>query len=272
MIRHSVPLHQRLSRALVHDEFELFYQPLVELATGRIAGAEALIRWRHNDGSLIFPDAFIPQSEQTGFIIKLDEWVIKTACLQFAQWRRTYDPSLFVAVNLSASQFSHPLLLNVVRDALKNSGLAPSGLELEVTESATMHNPENMTKIMSALGDMGVALSLDDFGTGLSSLAYLQQFQFHTLKIDRSFIGDFTSKQCNSTIVSAIVALAHALELDVVAEGIENAAQLAFLARAQCKLGQGWLFGKAMTPTDFEAVLSQQGHYAHITSPALLSA
>lgn len=272
MIRHSVPLHQRLSRALVHDEFELFYQPLVELATGRIAGAEALIRWRHNDGSLIFPDAFIPQSEHTGFIIKLDQWVLNIACSQFVQWRRDYDPNLFVAVNLSASQFSHPLLLNVVREALRTSGLPPAGLELEVTESATMHNPENTAGIIKELGDMGIALSLDDFGTGFSSLAYLHQFQFHTLKIDRSFIGDFSNKKRDSTIVSAIVALAHALELDVIAEGIETAEQLKFLAGAKCKLGQGWLFGKAMTPADFEAALSNQNQYAHITDPVQLIA
>ncbi|GAC1655153.1 MAG: hypothetical protein NVS9B12_06110 [Vulcanimicrobiaceae bacterium] len=242
------------------------------MATGRIAGAEALIRWRSNDGTLIFPDAFIPQSEQTGFIIKLDQWVLNVACSQFVRWRREYDPNLFVAVNLSASQFSHPLLLNVVRDALRQSGLAPAGLELEVTESATMHHPENTAGIIHELGSMGIALSLDDFGTGFSSLAYLHQFAFHTLKIDRSFIGDFSNKRRDCTIVLAIVALAHALELEVVAEGIETAEQLNFLAAAKCRLGQGYLFGKAMTPEDFEKVLGSQDQYAHITNQVPLSA
>lgn len=272
MIRHSIPLHQRLSRALVHDEFEVNYQPLVELATGRIAGAEALIRWRRNDGSLIFPDAFIPQSEQTGFIIKLDQWVLNTACVQFAQWGKEYDPNLFVAVNLSASQFSHPLLLNVVRDALKNSMLPASALELEVTESATMRDPNETAGIIKQLGDMGIALSLDDFGTGFSSLSYLHRFAFHTLKIDRSFIGDFSNKKRDSTIVSAIVALAHALELEVVAEGIETEEQLTFLRSAKCKLGQGWLFGKAMSAQEFEKALKVDGGYAHITEKQRISA
>lgn len=264
MMRQTVPLHQRLSRALVHDEFEVNYQPLVELETGRIAGAEALIRWRHNDGSYIFPDAFIPQSEQTGFIIKLDQWVLGTATKQFAQWRRDFDPDLFVAVNLSASQFSHPLLLSVVRDALYQSGLPPSGLELEVTESATMRSPEETAGIIQQLRDMGIALSLDDFGTGFSSLAYLHRFAFHTLKIDRSFIGDFSNKKRDSTIVSAIVALAHALELNVIAEGIETQEQLHFLRAANCKFGQGYLFGKAMKPEAFETALSMQRGYAHV--------
>ena len=264
MIRYSAPLHQRLSRALVHDEFEVNYQPLVELATGRIAGAEALIRWRSNDGSYVFPDAFIPQSEQTGFIIKLDQWVLNTACRQFSQWRRQYDPSLFVAVNLSASHFSHPLLLNVVREALYQSGLPASGLELEVTESATMRSPEETAGIIQQLRDMGIALSLDDFGTGFSSLAYLHRFNFHTLKIDRSFIGDFSNKKRDSTIVSAIVALAHALELNVIAEGIETQEQLTFLSAASCKYGQGYLFGKAMKPEAFETALKMQRGYADI--------
>lgn len=268
MMRHSMPLHHRLSRALVHDEFEVNYQPLVELATGRIAGAEALIRWRHNDGSYIFPDAFIPQSEQTGFIIKLDQWVLGTACRRFVEWRRKYDPDLFVAVNLSASQFSHPLLLSVVRDALYQSGLPASGLELEVTESATMRNPDDTAGIIQQLRDMGIALSLDDFGTGFSSLSYLHRFAFHTLKIDRSFIGDFSNKKRDSTIVSAIVALAHALELNVIAEGIETPEQLHFLREARCRYGQGFLFGKAMQPEAFEAALSVQSGYAHVVERA----
>lgn len=264
-----VPFHQRLSRALVHDEFEVNYQPLVDLNSGRVAGAEALIRWRHNDGTIIFPDAFIPQSEQTGFIIKLDQWVLNTACQQLVRWRRELDPDLFVAVNLSASQFGHPLLLNVVRDALRNSGLPPSGLELEVTESATMHDPDQTAQTIALLGDMGIGLSLDDFGTGFSSLSYLHRFAFHTLKIDRSFIGDFSNKKRDSTIVSAIVALAHALELEVVAEGIETPQQLDFLRGAHCKYGQGYLFGKAMPAADFEEILQRRNGYAAIIDRAI---
>ena len=264
MIRVNAPLHQRLSRALVQDEFEVNYQPLVELKTGRIAGGEALVRWRQNDGSLAFPDSFIPQSEQTGFIIRLDQWVLNEACRQFAQWRRDYDPNLFVAVNLSAAQFSHPLLLNVVQTALKTSGLASAGLELEVTESATMRDPNETAGIIKQLGDMGIALSLDDFGTGFSSLSYLHRFAFHTLKIDRSFIGDFSDKKRDSTIVSAIVALAHALGLNVVAEGIETADQLTFLRAADCKYGQGYLFGKAMSAEVFRHALETGLTYASL--------
>ena len=263
MARISVPLHQRLSHALAHDEFELFYQPLVELSSGRIGGAEALIRWKQNDGTYALPGTFIPQAEQTGFIIRLDQWVLQNATEQFSKWRKTFDPNLYVAVNLSASQFAHPLVVSMVRDTLRNSMLDPAGLELEITESAAMQDPDISTRTIGELRKLGVAFSLDDFGTGYSSLAYLHRFPFRALKIDRSFITDFIAKEHRTgAIVSAIIALGHALDLHIVAEGIETGAQLDFLRDAHCNYGQGWHFGKAVTATQFEQLLSDGADFS----------
>ena len=267
MTRLSQPLHQRLSTALVHDEFEVNYQPLVDLSSGEIAGAEALIRWRHHDGTYAMPGAFIPQCEKTGFIITLDQWVLKNACAQAAAWRRKFAANFTVAVNLSAHQFSHPLLISVVRDALRQCGLDAAGLELEVTESAAMHDADQSERAIEELRALGVRLSLDDFGTGYSSLSYLHRFPFHKLKIDRSFIGDFSGKARGSAIVGAIVALAQALDMRVVAEGIERVDQLTFLRSVRCDVGQGFWFGQAVPAPQFERLL-EAGHnyYAQMTA------
>ena len=242
-----------LRRALERDEFLLHYQPQVDLRTGRIVGAEALLRWRHPDLGVISPEEFVPILEETGIVIPVGEWVLRTACEQARAWQEADDlPPLRVAVNLSARQFKQHDLTETVSGALRLSGLDPERLELEITESVLMENAQTSGVRLAKLKmDEGLRVSIDDFGTGYSSLSYLKRFPLDVLKIDQSFVRDIADDPDDAAIVSAIIALAHNLRLEVIAEGVETEAQLAFLRERGCDQIQGFHFSRPLPPDAF---------------------
>ncbi len=245
------PAHDRLSleaelrHAIDNEEFFLQYQPEVQIESGKMVAVEALIRWRHPERGEIQPDDFIPLLEDTGLIVPLGEWILRTACEQMHAWHEEEFPELRVAVNLSARQLLEPDLAAMVRRVLDETGLAPSFLELEVTETTAMQNADAVP-LLQELRDMGIGTSLDDFGTGQSSLARLRQFPVDTLKIDRSFISGAEESSDGPAIVRGIIALGHAMGLSVVAEGVETEAQLAMLRHLDCDLAQGYLYSPAL--------------------------
>jgi diguanylate cyclase len=240
-------LEMSLHHALERQEFVVYYQPQIDLQTGCIVGTEALVRWRHPDRGLISPLDFIPLAEETGLIVPLDEWVLQTACQQARIWRDA-GYGLPVAVNLSGIQFNQPGLSRRVLRILEATGLEPSYLKLELTESAVVRNPETAIATLLELRSLDIELSLDDFGTGYSSFSYLQQFPFDSLKIDRSFVRNVTQDSKNAAILVAIIKLAHSLNLKVVAEGVETEAQQEFLRQHQCDMMQGYYFSRPVTP------------------------
>jgi diguanylate cyclase (GGDEF)-like protein/PAS domain S-box-containing protein len=244
-------LESDLRRALARGEFELHYQPQVALGTGRIVGAEALIRWRRENGDLVTPGDFLPQAEENGLIVPINDWVLREACNQAASWSRQGLPPLRVAVNLSAVQFRKQDVEKVVVDALNRSGLEPSRLELELTETILLQDTEVVVGHLRALRARGVAFSIDDFGTGYSSLAYVKNFPVDRLKIDRSFIDNLKNDANDAAIVRAIVNLGHSLDLEVIAEGVETAAQVAHLRAEGCDEVQGYYFGRPMPSDEF---------------------
>lgn len=237
-------LERDMLGALAAGEYELHYQPQVCTKDGHVCGVEALIRWRHPERGLIPPMEFIPIAEETGVIEAIGNWVLEEACRQLARWRAQGFGNLRMAVNLSAHQLRSPTLLAQVRAAMDANGIGPDELELEVTESAAMEDPERAIGQLKALRDMGVGLAIDDFGTGYSSLAYLKLLPIDTLKLDRAFVRDIETDENDAAISAATLALARNLGLKVVAEGVETEAQRAFLTRHDCDLLQGYLFGK----------------------------
>jgi diguanylate cyclase (GGDEF)-like protein/PAS domain S-box-containing protein len=243
-------LEQRLRRALERDEFTLVYQPRIDPHNGVLLGAEALLRWQHPELGLIGPMDFIGVAEDTGLIVPIGLWVLRTACQQATVWRRA-DVSLRMAVNLSARQFQHTNLAAQVAAVLAETGLPAHGLELEITESMAMHNADRTVVVLRALKDLGVHLSVDDFGTGYSSLSYLKQFEVDTLKIDRGFVRDLPH---DPAIAEAVLALAHSLNMSVTAEGVETEEQLAFLRQHNCDEVQGYLIGKPVPADQFAAL------------------
>lgn len=248
-IKHEIlarsDLETALRLALQHAEFEVFYQPQLAV-DGCIIGVEALIRWRHAERGLIPPSEFIPLAELNGLIVPIGRWVLEESCRQLQQWRQEGLAEISVAVNLSAVQFNHPQLVDNVEDILKSTGLPPHLLQLELTETSLMQNFRTATKILARLKALGVQLALDDFGTGYSSLSYLKSFPMDKIKIDRSFINELESNTETSEITLAIIDMAHRLELDVIAEGVETTAQQEFLASHQCDQFQGFLYGRPM--------------------------
>ena len=250
-------LEHSLRKALERNELLLHYQPKIDLTTGLIVGAEALVRWQHPDWGLIAPDRFIPIAEETGLIVPIGEWVLRTACIQNRAWHDAGLPALAVSVNLSARQFRQESLVKTVAQILGETGLEARHLEMELTESVVMHNAEAAITILRGLKSLGVRLSVDDFGTGYSSLNYLRRLPIDTLKIDRSFVHDIDDQDEGEGILAqAIISLGHSLKLKVIAEGVETEAQLKFLRAHQCDEVQGYYFSKPVPAEEFARIVA----------------
>ena len=248
-------LESRLRHALDRKQFTLHYQPQVDIRSGRIIGAEALIRWDDEKLGIITPTHFIPLAEATGLIIPISEWVLHTACAQNKAWQDAGCAPISVAVNFSPRQFRQANLLETITQALTDTGLNPRFLELEITESTIMYQAEKTIVTLEKLHKMGVRLSVDDFGTGYSSLSYLKRFPVHKLKIDQSFVRDINIDPDDAAIVTAVIAMAHSLNVLTIAEGVETEGQLAFLDSLQCGEYQGYYFAKPMPADEFLALL-----------------
>ena len=252
-----VQLESDLHIAMSSNQFALYYQPKVDTQTGEVRSAEALIRWLHPTRGVVSPADFIPLAEECGLIGAIGGWVIREACRQARAWQDEGVPPLRVSVNLSASQFRDSGLLDSIRRALVDAGLDACYLEVELTESAVMSDPEQSIAILESLSSMGVLVSVDDFGTGYSSMSYLRRFPIDKLKIDRVFIDDIVSRPEDASIVRAIVSLAHSLRLKVVAEGVETPAQLDFLKLTGCDEYQGYHFSRPLPAADFERLIRE---------------
>jgi diguanylate cyclase (GGDEF)-like protein/PAS domain S-box-containing protein len=251
-------LEAALRKAIKNEELELYYQPQVDLASGRIVSAEALLRWNHPELGLVGPDRFIPLSEETGLIVGIGEWVLHRACLVAAAWNRERSAPFRIAVNLSMRQFIQNDLLAAVRRILEATGCRTAWIKLEITESLLLDDSHDIPATLRAFDEMGLAISIDDFGTGYSALSYLNRFPVSQLKIDRSFVRDIPEDQDKAELVKAIVSIAQALNLELVAEGVETEAQAEYLNRQGCPLAQGYLYGKPMPQASFEALLAEQ--------------
>jgi diguanylate cyclase (GGDEF)-like protein/PAS domain S-box-containing protein len=243
-------IEQSLRRALVADELSLAYQPIVEGETGRIVGAEALLRWHNGELGHVSPAEFIPVAEDTGLIIAIGRWVLENACRQAVEWRSTITPHLMIALNLSPRQINGELIGHVA-SSLERAGLEPSALELEITEGVLMSDSDGVMPLLTTLARMGVRISVDDFGTGYSSLSYLKRFPLHSLKVDRSFVAGLPEHRDAVAITHAVVAMAHSLGMNVTAEGVETTAQADFLRSIGCERQQGYLFGRPVVPGEF---------------------
>ncbi|WP_317204998.1 putative bifunctional diguanylate cyclase/phosphodiesterase [Janthinobacterium sp.] len=246
-----VKLEVGLRKAMKNDELYLLYQPQIDVASGQIVGVEALVRWRHPERGVVSPTEFIPLAEETGLIVPIGEWVLRTACLQATAWQKNGKRALRVAVNLSAKQFKDENLTQIVLSALADTGLDAHLLELELTEGTLMDNAEATLSTLEQLRAIGVHLSIDDFGTGYSSMSYLKRFDVRALKIDKSFIVGLPQDTENAAITRAIIAMAHGLRMVVVAEGVETAEQLQLLEQYGCDLVQGYFLGR---PASHEAI------------------
>jgi len=243
-IVHRVSTESDLRRALEREEFVVYYQPQLDRETWQITGAEALIRWQHPSRGLVPPAEFISVAEETGLIVPIGEWVLRAACRANKTWQDAGWPPLTVTVNLSALQFQQENLVAMIAGVLRETGLSPRYLEMEITEGTMIHNPEFAATVIQELREMGVHVSIDDFGTGYSSLNYLKRFPIDRLKIDRSFIEELTTDPNNAAIATAIIAMAHSLGLGVVAEGVETEEQLNFLVEHDCDMFQGYYIGR----------------------------
>jgi EAL domain-containing protein (putative c-di-GMP-specific phosphodiesterase class I) len=234
----------------------LYYQPKQDLSRGSISGVEALLRWHHPDLGLLQPSRFIPLAEETGLIVPIGKWVLETACAQSMAWQRQGLPAIRIAVNLSPRQFADPNLLVDVGAALEKSGMPPELLELEITESMLMQNVEHAVQVLTAIKSLGITLAVDDFGTGYSSMSLVKKFPIDVLKIDRSFVRDIASDSEDKAIADAIIALGRALDLTIVAEGVETAEQEAFLRAHNCDEIQGYLISKPIPADEFAGFLA----------------
>jgi diguanylate cyclase (GGDEF)-like protein/PAS domain S-box-containing protein len=254
-LHERIALEHGLRQALDRGELLLDYQPKMELSSGALIGAEALVRWRHPEHGLLSPARFVPVAEDTGLIVPIGDWILRTACGQVQAWRTQGLHLNMLSVNISARQFRSPNLVDQIAETLRVSGLPAGCLDLEITESLMMEDVQEFIARLHALKDLGVQLSVDDFGTGYSSLNYLKQFPVDRLKIDRSFVCDIASDPGDAAIVQAVIQLGHVLGLAVTAEGVETDEQLAFLRRHGCDEGQGYYFSKPLGPAEFEHLL-----------------
>jgi diguanylate cyclase (GGDEF)-like protein/PAS domain S-box-containing protein len=251
-------MENELRKALEHDELVLYYQPKLNAATRTIIGMEALIRWRHPDKGLISPGRFIPLAEANGLIVQIGEFSLRTACAQMKQWQDAGLNPGSVAVNVSGRQFSQKNLVEVVNSALEDAGLSPECLELEITESTIMRDPEEAVRVLLELKAKGIQIAIDDFGTGYSSLSYLKRLPLDFLKVDQSFVKNLASSHSDRAIVLAIIAMAHSLNLKVIAEGVETEEQLSFLLEQGCDEFQGFIFSQAVPAPDFSKLLGER--------------
>jgi diguanylate cyclase (GGDEF)-like protein/PAS domain S-box-containing protein len=251
----QLALESSLRRALERDELLLHYQAKVDAQTGRITGVEVLARWQHPELGLMHPEHFIPLAEETGLIVPLTKWVLREACTQNCAWQKQGLPALRIAVNLSARQFADQNLLNDVESILKEVGMDPTLLELEITESMMMHNTDKTIEVLAGLKAMGIHIAIDDFGIGYSSLSHLKQFPIDIIKIDRSFITDIPGDQADEAIADAIIAMGKSLKIIVVAEGVEALEQLQFLRSRGCDEIQGYYFSRPIPASDFAKLL-----------------
>jgi diguanylate cyclase (GGDEF)-like protein len=248
-------LEASLRRALEAQEFVLYYQPKINLASGAMVGVEALIRWQHPEDGLLSPGAFVSIAEDCGLILPMGRWVLREACRQAQAWRQAGLPPITVAVNTSALEFRAKDFLNNLRATLLETGLEPRYLELELTESVLMRDAEATDAVLHALADLGVKLAIDDFGTGYSSLSYLRRFPIDALKIDQSFVKQMEGSPDDATIVSAVISMGKSLKQRVIAEGVETREQYEFLRAQECEEGQGYFFGRPVPAADLAALL-----------------
>jgi len=263
-------LESSLRHALERNEFLLHYQPKLDVRSGTIVGTEALVRWQHPDMGMVAPAQFIPVAEETGLIVPLGVWVLRTACAQTREWQRQGFPHLRVAVNLSPRQFRQENLALEVAGILHETGLDAGSLELEITESMVVQDPEQATKILAELKAIGISLSIDNFGTGYSSLAYFGYLPINSVKIDRSIVQDLPDAADTAAITRAIIAIAHSLKLNVVAEGVESEEQLDFLREHKCPEIQGYYFSQPLWPHEFASMLQGRGSPGSRISPLRL--
>ena len=259
--QHQQGLESAIRQALERDEFVLHYQPKLELKTGKIVGAEALIRWFAPRAGWVSPSEFIPVAEDSGLIVPLTQWVLRRACEQGQAWRAMGLSPLCISVNVSAIDFRQRDFTDNLAEILTQTGLPPAQLELEITESVLMQNVDDTVATLNTIKAMGVRLALDDFGTGYSSLSYLRRFSIDVLKIDQSFVRGMSVNSQDAQLISAIIGMGKSLNMSIIAEGVETIEQLNFLQAQRCEEGQGFLFSKAVPPKDF-AQLMQAGHPA----------
>jgi EAL domain-containing protein (putative c-di-GMP-specific phosphodiesterase class I) len=246
-----------LRRAVEREEFTVFYQPIVDLTTEAVVGAEALVRWEHPERGLVGPDGFIALAEETGLIVPIGAWVLEQACRELVEWQRA-DPSMTLAVNLSVKQMAAPDVVHMVKEVLARTGVHGPDLCLELTESVLMDDVDYFGKILARFKSLGVRLSIDDFGTGYSSLSYLKRFPLDEVKIDRGFVDGLGTDVHDSALVAAILAMATALGLDVIAEGIETRDQLELLKNMRCGRAQGFFLARPMPGRDMARLVGDR--------------
>ncbi len=249
----AIRLEQELQNAIEEEQFELWYQPLIDLQEGHIAGFEALIRWRHPTRGLVPPGAFIPAAERCGLIVQMTRWAFFTACKQL----KRFGPDTFMAVNFSGKDFEAPGFVENIEQTLAAVDLPPNRVKIEITESLLMHSPETAREVLTTLRDRGASIAIDDFGTGYSSLSYLHSLPADTLKIDQSFVRAMFDDASNRSLVKSIVGLAKGLEMKIVAEGVEEAPQARALKDLGVDYGQGWLFSRARPAAEIEQLLTE---------------
>lgn len=252
---HRLDMENQLRNALDKEEFVVYYQPKINLKTNTCSGAEALVRWHHPDKGLIQPSDFIPLAEETGLITRLDEWVMMTACAQLKEWQVKNYAIDQMSINISARHFQEGGLVNFCKSLFEKIQIKPESVEVELTESALVKNYENAKNILDTIHNMGIRIALDDFGTGYASMSYLKEFPFDTVKLDRSFVHGIPNDKQNTAIVQAMIQLSDALDLSIVAEGVETEQQRIYLTENNCLYGQGYLWSKPIPAENFEKLL-----------------